>query len=102
MFWLQWQCHEKFHQVRSIVHAVTLNEEQTNHMLSATRPISQHDCYYQAVDAFHEYCYNLGQHEYALRLIFGLANLCQSGFNADAIVRVIEDHCMATPNIEVH
>ena len=31
--------------------------------------ISRFDCYYAAVDAYHDHCFNVGRNDYALRYV---------------------------------
>ena len=85
-----------------VVHSVTQESASSKRMFEAGTPVlSKHDCYFAAVDAFHRECYNLGKNDYALRLVYALANLCEEGHDGEAIVRAIGDVCSPVPEIVV-
>lgn len=90
-----------FIQMWSIVSHVVGNDGTASDMFEATPEITDYECYYGAVDAFHEECFNLGHNDYALRVIFALANLCESGFQLSAIVDAISETCNHVPKIEI-
>lgn len=79
--------------VENIVQSVTENDNDYNSVWNGTPEISQRDCYYAAIDIFHEQCYNLGLESYATRHVFTFANLCEMGYKAQDIVSAIHSQC---------
>lgn len=88
--------------VRNIATVVTQDDGLASNALGDVPEITDHDCYYAAVDDFHDKCYNLGEHEYAMSKVYALANLCEMGYSQDEILQAIHDECTQHPNIYVH
>ena len=69
---------------------------------SYTPELTQHDCYYQLVDAFHLHCFNLGKNEWGLRQLRAFANLCESKYDVEKGLKAIKQECAAEmPKIEL-
>ena len=51
------------------------------------------DCYYAAVDVFHERCFNVGRNDYALRMLNTLVNLCERGYQQEEITSALLATC---------
>ena len=54
-------------------------------------PSDSFDCYYAAVDMFHERCFNLGKNDYALRMLNPFVNLCERGVDSKMITKAIRE-----------
>ena len=44
------------------------------------------DCYYAAVDAFHQQCFNVGRNDWALRQLTVFVYLCQVGRSTHSLL----------------
>ncbi len=80
--------------VRNIVDRVTQNAADTTDALGETPILTEHGCYYTAVDLFDAQCWRLGQNEHALRMLYALANLCQMKFSEAVIAEAISKECV--------
>ncbi|TRY64012.1 hypothetical protein TCAL_05577 [Tigriopus californicus] len=87
--------------VQTIVNSLVENDDDFHHVWSGTPEISERECYYAAIDTFHEQCYNLGQESFAMRLVFTFANFCEMGYKTQDIVAAIEAECAAPPQPKI-
>lgn len=83
--------------VRRIVDQLTATDGDFNAILTHNVELTQFDCYYAAVDAFHDRCYNLGKNDYALRMLNVFVNLCENKYPVDNILGAIEAQCTHAP-----
>lgn len=83
--------------VRNIVSALTSADGDFNAILTHNVELTAFDCYYAAVDAFHERCYNLGKNDYALRMLNVFVNLCENQYDVGSIVSAIKTECRHAP-----
>ncbi len=68
------------------------NNQKTNELFNTKLSLRNHDCYVPVVDKFVEKCINLNN-EYVLRNLYVFVNLCESGFEAENIIKAINDTC---------
>jgi legumain len=61
-------------------------------VLSERLDLTNHECYAPAVDKLIEKCFNMNK-EFALRNLFVLVNLCESGVEKEKIFDAIESTC---------
>ena len=61
---------------------VTSSHAKTANILSSNHELNNYSCYYEAVNAYHSNCFNLGCNDYALRQVgsHSLMTSCKSGF----------------------
>ncbi len=90
--------------IKSIADQVTgLENSMDDEVLSVVpETITEGDCYYAAVDRFHESCFDLIKTDWAMRRVYTLANLCEMQFGTEAITEAIQAHCDSIPTIQVH
>merc|ERR1712002_796668 len=88
--------------VHELVQGITEDNALTGTMFNDNVELTQFDCYYTAVDAFHSRCFNVGQNDFALRMLNPLVNLCERGFTASQIVSAIKDTCTHPPMVGIH
>merc|ERR1712061_225929 len=56
--------------VEQVITTVTAGDDSlTNLVFTDNVELTKFDCYYAAVDLFHERCFNLGKNDYALRML---------------------------------
>ncbi|XP_078480692.1 legumain-like [Lampetra planeri] len=81
--------------MRRIVEKVTGNELKAEEVLDNRAELSQHECYKAVVNHYKHNCYNWHkpEFEYALRHLYALVNLCESGYTADSIQLAITSVC---------
>merc|ERR1711874_36978 len=81
--------------VESVVTSITAGQDDltSSALWSDQTQLTNHDCYYTAVDLFHERCFNLGQNEFALRMLKPFVNLCEKGVDVNTITQAIRDGC---------
>jgi len=81
--------------VESVINSVTAGQDglTSSALWSDQAKLTNHDCYYTAVDLFHERCFNLGQNEFALRMLKPFVNLCEKGVDVNTITQAIRDGC---------
>ena len=68
--------------------------------ISITHP--RYDCYYAAVDEFHDKCFNVGKNDYALRMLNTFVNLCERGFDEEVIKAAIHSNCNHPHTYGIH
>merc|ERR1712010_128673 len=88
--------------VHELVQGITEDNALTGTMFNDNVELTQFECYYTAVDAFHSRCFNVGQNDFALRMLNPLVNLCERGFTAPQIVSAIKDTCTHPPMVGIH
>jgi len=64
------------------------------HMKAQAVPKAAFGCYKEAVQTFHESCYNYGQVSYAMEFTKSFASMCESGVATTAIVNAIKMTCV--------
>jgi len=69
------------------------DEDLINHVLTDNVVLSEFDCYYKIVDTFHASCYNLGETDYALRMLNVFVNLCEQGVDDQTVRDAITVNC---------
>jgi len=88
--------------VKAVVQAVTNNEDATSTMFTDNKELTEFDCYYAAVDEFHERCFNVGRNDHALRMLNTLVNLCQKNYSQNIIIDAIQAECTHPPMYGIH
>jgi len=88
--------------VLDLVGVVTQDNQLTQAMFTDNVELTQYDCYYAAVDKFHEVCFNVGMNDYALRMLNTLVNLCEKKYPVDSIVEAIKATCTHPPMYGIH
>jgi len=88
--------------VHQIVDVVTNDASQSHTMFSDNVELTQFDCYYAAVDQFHEDCFNVGMNDYALRMLNVFVNMCENNYNEGVIVEAIKSICTHPPVHGIH
>lgn len=63
--------------------------------------IGIHDCYYTLVEAFHNTCYNLGKHDWAMTKLYVFASMCESKIAPQEVVKAMHDTCYLEPSITI-
>ena len=95
--------------VKTVVDSVTADDDLTDAVftdnveltkyekyfetLLLTLLLLRYDCYYAAVDEFHDKCFNVGKNDYALRMLNTFVNLCERGFDEEVIKAAIHSNC---------
>jgi len=85
-----------------VITGVTGDEGLTQTVVSDNVELTKYDCYYTAVDAFHEKCFNVGRNDYALRMLNGFVNLCERGFKPEDITSAIQMSCVHPQMYGIH
>lgn len=75
----------------------TDDEQVIEDVFNQNLVLTKFECYYMAVDAFHSHCFNIGQNDYALRMLNTFVNLCQHGIDSAAIVEAVQVRCDHPP-----
>merc|ERR1712055_514135 len=73
------------------------NEDLVSHALTDNVLLTEFDCYYPIVDAFHSRCYNLGTTDYAIRMLNVFVNLCEGGVESNTVIQALRVHCPDQP-----
>ncbi|KAI0229736.1 Legumain [Lamellibrachia satsuma] len=79
--------------VRQIVKTAIRNDLIVDYIHDVRLQPSDFVCYEPALEMFHEKCFNLNKHEYALRHLYTLVNLCEVGVTKTAILQSIVTVC---------
>ncbi|XP_004082135.1 legumain [Oryzias latipes] len=81
--------------VRRIVEKVMGSKVKAAKLLNQRAELTQRGCYKAAVQHFKQHCFNWHrtQYEYALRHLFALLNLCESGYPAASIQAAMDSVC---------
>ncbi|XP_075048378.1 legumain [Mixophyes fleayi] len=81
--------------VRKIVSMVTDSEEMTEEIFSDRVTIKDMSCYFTAAEYFKTQCFNWHnpRYEYAMRQLYTLVNLCESGYPFQRIQWAIGNVC---------
>lgn len=87
---LQARIHSTF---KDIVGMVSRDIQQSDRILRSRYRLTAFDCYEPIVDLFSERCFDLTQHEYALRRLFLLVNLCEEQVPTESILEAIAKVC---------
>jgi len=82
-----------------VAEVLQTNDDQTINNITNNKDniLTKYDCYYAATDAFHDHCFNLGQNDYALRMLNTFVNLCEGGTDETIIVTAIQSVCDHPP-----
>jgi legumain len=88
--------------VRTLVHSITNNDDETISMFTDNKELTEYDCYYAAVDEFHDLCFNVGRNDHALRMLNTLVNLCQKNYHQNLIIDAIQAECTHPPMYGIH
>jgi hypothetical protein len=78
---------------REIVSAVTNNAQNTDAILDAKLPLTNHACYYPAVKAYNAKCFDLACNDYSLRQMYAIVNMCETGYKSQDIITAIDSVC---------
>merc|ERR1711936_736062 len=78
---------------KKIEMAATGEDGLSNAVWTENVELTKFDCYYAAVDLFHEKCFNLGKNDYALRMLNPFVNLCERGIDSSIITKAIRSGC---------
>lgn len=81
---------------------VELTKYKYNIMSLLIFVLFRYDCYYTAVDAFHEKCFNVGRNDYALRMLNAFVNLCESDYDQEDITSAIQKYCVHPQMYGIH
>ncbi|KAI0218499.1 Legumain [Lamellibrachia satsuma] len=79
--------------VKKIVKLAGRSDLQMDRILAVHHKISDFACYEPAMEMFHEKCFSLNKHEYALRHLYTLVNLCEEGVSKTTILQSIVTVC---------
>jgi len=88
--------------VHTLVNRITGDNQASAAIFTDNVELTQHDCYYAAVDEFHAKCFNVGLNDYALRMLNPLVNLCEKNFPVSDIIQAIQDVCTHPPMVGIH
>ncbi|KAF7653654.1 hypothetical protein LDENG_00080260 [Lucifuga dentata] len=81
--------------MRRVVEGVTGNKMKAEKILNERSDLSQHSCYKAALNHYKHKCFNWHktEYEYALRHLYALVNLCESGYPVNRIQQVMDSVC---------
>ncbi|KAH0620413.1 hypothetical protein JD844_020837 [Phrynosoma platyrhinos] len=81
--------------MHKIIFFITNSGERTEHILTGRLLLRNYDCYYAAMDYFKKCCFNwhIPVYEYALRHLYSLVNVCESGYHIDRIQLAMDQVC---------
>lgn len=81
--------------MRQVVEKVTGNSFKAEEVLNERADLSQHQCYKATVNHYKHNCFNWHkpEHEYALRHLYALVNLCERGYPAHSIQQAMDSVC---------
>ncbi|XP_061467978.1 legumain [Rhineura floridana] len=82
--------------MRRIIALITLSDEHTGQLLSERMSLRNYDCYEAAVRHFKSHCFNWHEspvYEYALRQLYALVNVCETGYPIERILSAIDQVC---------
>ncbi|KAM4691022.1 legumain [Rhinophrynus dorsalis] len=82
--------------MKKIIHTVTGSDELTEEILNDEVIINDQMCYRSAAEHFKARCFNWHTplYEYALRQLYALVNLCESGYPLERIQRSMDKVCV--------
>ncbi|KAJ7345119.1 hypothetical protein JRQ81_001069 [Phrynocephalus forsythii] len=82
--------------MHKIISFITNSNELTEHILSNRLMLRNYDCYESALEHFKARCFNWHSplYEYALRQLYALVNVCESGYHIDRIQRAMDQVCL--------
>uniref|UniRef100_A0ABM5FBB1 Legumain n=1 Tax=Pogona vitticeps TaxID=103695 RepID=A0ABM5FBB1_9SAUR len=82
--------------MRKIIYFITNSDERTEHILSNRLMLRNYDCYESALEHFKARCFNWHSplYEYALRQLYALVNVCESGYHIDRIQLAMDQVCL--------
>ncbi|KAM6961328.1 legumain [Aplochiton taeniatus] len=81
--------------MRRVVERVTGDKHQAQKIMNSRTGLTQHQCYKAAVKQYKHQCFNWHktEHEYALRHLYALVNLCEAGYHAGSIQEAMNYVC---------
>jgi len=67
--------------------------------LMQTKPagLKNLQCHHDLVHAFENHCFDFSQQQYALKFAYVLANICESGLNANVAIKAMQETCNGMP-----
>uniref|UniRef100_A0A4W4DNG5 Legumain n=1 Tax=Electrophorus electricus TaxID=8005 RepID=A0A4W4DNG5_ELEEL len=82
--------------MRKVAETVVGKGLEAQQVLDERQEISQYECYAAALTRFKSSCFNWHnqEHEYALRHLYVLVNLCERGHQATRIMEAMEEVCI--------
>jgi len=85
--------------VSKLVSRVASSYEQEQRLVAAKpEAVTQLDCHHTLVTAFSRHCFDFGEHPYALKHAYILANMCENGINANDAVQAMQQVCKRARN----
>ncbi|XP_001624969.3 legumain [Nematostella vectensis] len=79
--------------VKQIASHVIASDSQMNRVLMRSAEPVNYNCYEAAIHTFGQNCFHFNEHEYALRHLYVLSNLCEEGIPTESIVSAINGVC---------
>uniref|UniRef100_A0A8C5WWR5 Legumain n=2 Tax=Laticauda laticaudata TaxID=8630 RepID=A0A8C5WWR5_LATLA len=82
--------------MHKIMFLITGSKEHANKILSSRLSLRNYDCYESAMDHFKKHCFNWHNplYEYALRQLYALVNVCETGYPVDRIQLAMDQVCL--------
>ncbi|ETE70207.1 Legumain [Ophiophagus hannah] len=82
--------------MHKIMFVITGSKEHANKILSSRLSLRNYDCYESAMDHFKKHCFNWHNplYEYALRQLYALVNVCETGYPVDRIQLAMDEVCL--------
>ncbi|XP_039202916.1 legumain-like [Crotalus tigris] len=82
--------------MQKIIFLITGSKERGSKILSSRLSLRNYDCYESAMDHFKKHCFNWHNplYEYALRQLYALVNVCETGYPIDRIQLAMDQVCL--------
>ncbi|XP_013918823.1 PREDICTED: legumain [Thamnophis sirtalis] len=82
--------------MHKIMILITGSKEHADKILSSRLNLRNYDCYESAMDHFKKHCYNWHNplYEYALRQLYALVNVCETGYPVVRIQLAMDQVCL--------
>uniref|UniRef100_A0A0B8RYG5 Legumain n=1 Tax=Philothamnus irregularis TaxID=1899461 RepID=A0A0B8RYG5_9SAUR len=82
--------------MQNIMFLITGSKEHASKILSSRLNLRNYDCYESSMDHFKKHCFNWHNplYEYALRQLYALVNVCETGYPVDRIQLAMDQVCL--------
>jgi legumain len=83
-----------------IAHVAVSRDHEEALLVSKPPKVNNLECHDKLVHAFNENCFSMSKHQYAMKFAHVLANMCESGLNADNVISQMLQVCSGLPVVD--
>ncbi len=83
--------------LKIIAQVTEFNPDLMDNVYAIQQELTNFSCYREVANRYHDQCFSLTCNDYAMKMVNYFANMCEKGFDKDAILRAIDNVCVHEP-----